>query len=129
YGKQYVMYLEDLIRYNLEYIFFINNYDTIEAHTVKITRDAELDLDDDVSKGFLEKMTKSVKQRRIGDPVRFVYDKNISNDVLQFLMQRMDLDITTKKIISSAPILVKILWNLIRYHLCNILTWIWIGVF
>lgn len=92
YGKHYVMYLEDVIRFNLDYIFFIYEFDRIEAHTVKITRDAELDLDDDVSKGFLEKMSKSLKQRRVGDPVRFVYDKEISNDVLQFLMQRMDLD-------------------------------------
>lgn len=92
YGNQYVMYLEDVIRYNLEYIFFIYDFDRIEAHTVKITRDAELDLDDDVSKGFLEKMSKSVKLRRVGDPVRFVYDKHISSDMLQFLMQRMDLD-------------------------------------
>lgn len=92
YGKQYVMYLEDVIRYNLEYILFVLDFDKIEAHTVKITRDAELDLDDDVSKGFLEKMTKSVKNRRIGDPVRFVYDKEVSSDMLQFLIQRMDLD-------------------------------------
>ena len=92
YGKQYVMYLEDVIRYNLEYIFFIYNFDRIEAHTVKITRDAELDLDDDVSKGFLEKMSKSLKNRRVGDPVRFVYDKEINNEMLQFLINRMDLD-------------------------------------
>ena len=92
YGKQYVMYLEDVIRYNLEYIFFIYEFDRIEAHTIKITRDAELDLDDDVSKGFLEKMTKSVKRRRLGEPVRFVYDKEISSEMLQFIMQRMDLD-------------------------------------
>ena len=92
YGKHYMMYLEDIIRFNLAYIFFIYEFDRIEAHTVKITRDAELDLDDDVSKGFLEKMSKSVKRRRTGDPVRFVYDKHISADVLQFLMQRMDLD-------------------------------------
>lgn len=92
YGKQFMMYLEDVIRFNLKYIFFIYDVDTIEAHTVKITRDAELDLDDDVSKGFLEKMSKSVRNRRIGDPVRFVYDKNIPKDVLQFLIDRMDLD-------------------------------------
>lgn len=92
YGSQYVMYLEDIIRYNLEYIFFIHQFDRIEAHTVKITRDAELDLDDDVSKSFLEKMSKSVRQRRLGDPVRFVYDKDISSDMLQFLLQKMNLD-------------------------------------
>ena len=92
YGKQYVMYLEDVIRYNLEYIMFIFNIDRIEAHTVKITRDAELDLDDDVSKGFLEKMTKSVKNRRSGDPVRFVYDKNINEETLHYLIGEMELD-------------------------------------
>lgn len=92
YGKQYAMYLEDLIRYNLEYILFIYDFDRIEAHTIKITRDAELDLDDDVSKGFLEKITKSVKNRRSGDPVRFVYDEDISPDLLDFIIQRMDLD-------------------------------------
>ncbi len=92
YGKRYMMYLEDVIRFNLDYIFFVYEFDRIEAHTVKITRDAELDLDDDVSKGFLEKMSRSIKQRRIGDPVRFVYDKTISSDVLQFIMERMNLD-------------------------------------
>lgn len=92
YGKQYVMYLEDLIRYNLEYILFIYNIERIEAHTVKITRDAELDLDDDVSKSFLEKMTRSVKNRRSGDPVRFVFDKEISEETLQYLIGEMDLD-------------------------------------
>ncbi len=92
YGKQYLMYLEDLIRYNLNYILFIFNIEKIEAHTIKITRDAELDLDDDVSKGFLEKMTRSVKKRRIGDPVRFVYDQQIDPEVLDFLIDRIDLD-------------------------------------
>jgi polyphosphate kinase len=92
YGKQYLMYLEDLIRYNLNYILFIFNIEKIEAHTIKITRDSELDLDDDVSKGFLEKMTRSVKQRRVGEPVRFVYDQNIDPEVLGFLIERIDLD-------------------------------------
>lgn len=92
YGKQYVMYLEDVIRYNLEYILFIFNLHRIEAHTVKITRDAELDLDDDVSKSFLEKMTKSVKNRRSGDPVRFVFDKTIHEETLSYLIDEMEMD-------------------------------------
>ncbi len=92
YGKKFLIYLEDVIRYNLDYIFFIYEFDKIEAHTIKITRDAELDLDDDVSKGFLEKMSTSVKRRRTGDPVRFVYDKEISSDMLQFLINGVHLD-------------------------------------
>lgn len=92
YGKEYLMYLEDVIRYNLAYILFIFNLEFIEAHTVKITRDAELDLDDDVSKSFLEKMSRSVKNRRLGDPVRFVYDSEISDSMLDLLVKRMQLD-------------------------------------
>ncbi len=92
YGNQYIMYLEDLIRYNLAYIFFVFQFEKIEAHIVKITRDAELDLDEDVSKGFLEKMSKSVKGRRTGDPVRFVHDEEISDDLLEFLKNRINLD-------------------------------------
>ncbi len=92
YGNRYVMYLEDLIRYNLAYIFFVFQFEKIEAHIIKISRDAELDLDEDVSKGFLEKMSKSLKGRRTGDPVRFVHDEEISADLLEFLKERMELD-------------------------------------
>lgn len=92
YGKKYIMYVEDLIRYNLNYIFFIFEFDHIEAHVVKITRDAELDLDNDLSKSFLEKMAKSVRHRRSGDPVRLIYDRDISSDLLQYLVERMELD-------------------------------------
>jgi polyphosphate kinase len=92
YGKRYIMYLEDLIRYNLNYIFFIFDFDEIEAHIVKITRDAELDMDNDLSKSFIEKMTKSLRHRRTGDPVRLIYDREISSDLLQYLVERMDLD-------------------------------------
>ena len=92
YGKRYIMYLEDLIRYNLRYIFFIFEFDHIEAHVVKITRDAELDLDNDLSRSFLEKMARSIRHRRTGDPVRLIYDKDISADLLQYLVERMDLD-------------------------------------
>jgi len=91
-GKQYIMYLEDVIRFNLRYIFFIFEFDEIEAHTIKITRDAELDLDNDISTSFLEKMTQGVQHRRLGDPVRLVYDKGIPSDLLQYIVERMDLD-------------------------------------
>ena len=46
YGKQFIMYLDDLIRYNLDFIFFIFSYKQVKANTIKITRDAEIDIDD-----------------------------------------------------------------------------------
>ncbi len=81
-GRQYVMMLDDLIRYHFKMIFSFFKYKKIEAHMVKITRDAELDLEEDVSKSYVEKITVSVKDRMISDPVRMVYDKEISDDTL-----------------------------------------------
>ena len=75
---QYIMLLDDLIRFNFHLIFNMFNYKSIVSHMVKITRDAELDFDSDLSKSYINKITESVKDRLTGDPVRLVYDKNIS---------------------------------------------------
>ena len=91
-NKDYIIMLDDLIRYNLDAIFNIFSYDTIEAHMIKITRDAELDMESDLGKSFLEKLAKSVKGREDGDPVRFVYDKGISKDTLHYLMSKMEIE-------------------------------------
>ena len=91
YGKQYVMYMDDVLRHNLSSIFHTIQYDSIEAHTVKITRDAELSLDDDVSKSFMEQVQKGLRNRREGDMVRFVYDKSISQETLQTLVKGLEV--------------------------------------
>mgnify|MGYP001161204215 FL=1 len=91
YGKQFVMYMDDVLRLNLDSIFYIFNYHKIEAHTVKITRDAELALDDDVSKSFLEKIQVGLAHRREGDPVRFVYDREIGDQTLQLLVKGLGI--------------------------------------
>ncbi|MUP45497.1 polyphosphate kinase 1 [Gramella sp. BOM4] len=93
-GNQYIILLDDLIRYNLHTIFNIFKYESLSAHMIKITRDAELDLDSDLSKSFIEKISDSVKDRIKGDPVRFVYDKNIEEDTLTYLMNKMGIDAT-----------------------------------
>ena len=93
-GKHYIILLDDLIRYNLNTIFNIFNYESLSAHMIKITRDAELDLDSDLSKSFIDKISDSVKDRIKGDPVRFVYDKNIDSETLTFLMNKMGIDST-----------------------------------
>ncbi len=90
--KSCIIILDDLIRYNLETIFDIFKHDSIEAHMIKITRDAELDIESDLGVSFLEKLSKSVKNRIDGDPVRFIYDKNISKDTLEYLMQKMNIE-------------------------------------
>jgi len=92
--KQYIILLDDLIRHCLDSIFSIFQYQKISAHMIKITRDAELDIDSDLSKSFIDKISKSVKNRSKGDPVRFVYDKEIANETLSFLLEKMQIDST-----------------------------------
>ncbi len=87
--KDYIIILDDLIRFCLGKIFTMFEYDSISAHMIKITRDAELDIDNDLSKSFIEKISSSVEHRKIGDPVRFVYDQCIENDTLTFLKEKM----------------------------------------
>ncbi|MFD1096082.1 polyphosphate kinase 1 [Salegentibacter chungangensis] len=91
-GKKYIILLDDLIRFNLQTIFNIFEYESITAHMIKITRDAELDIDSDLSKSFIEKISSSVRDRIKGDPVRFVYDMNIDEDTLSYLMNKMGID-------------------------------------
>ncbi|WP_395632630.1 polyphosphate kinase 1 [Flavobacterium sp.] len=93
-GKQYLMLLDDVIRYNLSSIFNIFDYESISAHMIKITRDAQLDIDSDMSKSMLEKIATSVKDRRIGEPVRFVYDQSIGKDTLKFFLDKMGIHAT-----------------------------------
>ena len=91
-NRQYIILLDDVIRLNLHSIFNIFNYETVSAHMIKITRDAQLEFDSDLSKSLLEKISDSVKERRVGEPVRFVYDKEIAKDTLQFILKRMQLN-------------------------------------
>ncbi|MDU8886964.1 polyphosphate kinase 1 [Yeosuana sp. MJ-SS3] len=92
--KNYIIILDDLLRYCLNDIFNIFDYKSISAHMIKITRDGELDFESDFSKSFIEKISDSVKDRQTGDPVRFVYDKTIAESTLQYLMNKMNIDST-----------------------------------
>ncbi|MDO9510912.1 MAG: polyphosphate kinase 1 [Bacteroidales bacterium] len=87
--KTFFIFLDDVIRYCLGEIFSILGYDTYNAYTVKFTRDAELDIDNDVSKSFLELMSEGVKKRKVGVPVRFVYDAEIPPVLLDKLMKKL----------------------------------------
>jgi polyphosphate kinase len=90
--KQYIILLDDVIRYNLNNIFNIFDSESISAHMIKITRDAQLEFDSDLSKSLIEKISSSVKDRRVGEPVRFVYDQAIGKDTLDFFLRGMHID-------------------------------------
>jgi len=90
--SNYIIMVDDILRYCLDEIFDIFDYNTISAHMIKITRDGELDFDSDLSKSFVDKLSDSVKDRQSGDPVRFVHDKSIDKDTLDFLLKLMGID-------------------------------------
>lgn len=89
---QKVILLDDIIRLNLDATFSIFTFDHIEAFTFKFGRDTELDLDDDISITLKEKIEKSIKQRKKGTPIRFVYDEEMPTDLLEYLLQNLNLE-------------------------------------
>ncbi len=97
-NKNYVILIDDVIRHNLKSIFNIFEYESVSAHMIKISRDAQLEIDSDLSKSMLEKISTSVKDRRIGEPVRFIYDQQIENDTLEFFLEKMKI-VSTDSII------------------------------
>ncbi len=90
--KKFIIFIDDVIRYCLKDLFKIFNYDHFEAFTIKLTRDAELDIDNDLSKSFLEKISEGVSERSKGQPVRFVYDREIPDDLLNYIIKRLQFD-------------------------------------
>jgi len=91
-GKQYVIIVDDVIRYCLDDIFSIFDYDKISAYTIKFSRDAELDIDNDVERSFMEKISDSLKQRKKGKPVRFVYDRDIPKSMLTYVLKKLKVN-------------------------------------
>ncbi len=87
--NKYVILLDDVIRYCLGDLFFNFDYDHIQAYTVKITRDAELDLEQDVTKSLVKKVSESIKRRKKGLPTRLVFDEEMPVEALKFLISKM----------------------------------------
>jgi polyphosphate kinase len=90
-NKTAIILLDDIIRMSLDKIFSIFDYDSYEAYTIKLTRDAELTIDNDFSVNYIEKVEKSLKERKKGAPVRFVYDEEIAPDLLAFIVSQLKL--------------------------------------
>ncbi|MBG0859516.1 MAG: polyphosphate kinase 1 [Bacteroidales bacterium] len=89
--EKYVIYLDDIIRYGLKDIFFIFDFDEFSAYTIKLTKDAELEIADDISESYIDKLSKSLLQRKRGTPVRFIYDRKMPGELLKILTQKLNL--------------------------------------
>jgi polyphosphate kinase len=87
---RYVIFIDDIIRFGLKEIFFIFDFDEISAYTIKLTKDAELEIVDDISESYIDKMSRSLQQRKWGSPVRFIYDREMPEDFLNILTRKLN---------------------------------------
>ena len=90
-GTRYVIFLDDVIRLGLREIFSILPFDEISAYTIKVTKDAELEITDDISESYIDKVSKSLQQRRKASPVRFVHDREMPPEFLKILCKKLNL--------------------------------------
>jgi polyphosphate kinase len=90
-GGHQIILLEDIIRFNLPLIFSYFDSDYFESAIFKITKDAEIDIDNDLASNLIEKIEKGLKNRRKGKPVRFVYDREMDAGLLDYLIRRLQL--------------------------------------
>src|SRR5690554_1086836 len=86
-----IILLEDIIRINLYKIFSIFNYNQFSAYIIKVNRDAEFDIDNDISLNLIEELKKAIKNRKRGKATRFIYDKDINPIFLNYLIKRLNL--------------------------------------
>ncbi len=88
--KKYIILLEDVIRYELDDTFYMFNYQKISSYIFKLTRDAELDLDDDVAESYVKLVAKSIVKRGNSALVRFVHEKGIPENLLSFILYKLN---------------------------------------
>jgi polyphosphate kinase len=101
--KKYIILLDDIITLCLDRIFrgFIE-FDQLEAYSFKMTRDAEYSINDEIDESYVEKMSESMKQRMIAEPVRFIYDGDMPDDMLSFLKKQLSIS-SYDSLIASGP--------------------------
>lgn len=89
---KFIILLEDIIKYCLDDIFYVFSYDTIEAFSIQMTRDAELDIDKNVNEKFIEELRSSLDKRRKGKPMRLLYDTDMPMDMLSVLVNKLKIE-------------------------------------
>lgn len=90
-GKSYIMYLDDVVRCSMPRIFAGSGCDSFESYAFKFTRDAEMEIDDNQRSGIIQKVSKGLKNRKKGEPLRVVYDGNMPQDLLRRVLGKLDL--------------------------------------
>ena len=84
-----IILLEDIIRYNLPHLFAPFGFNRFMSYVIKVTRDAELETDNDINTNLIEELEKGLKNRKHGRTTRFVFDRNIDANLLDYLIKRL----------------------------------------
>lgn len=91
-GESYIMYIDDVVRCSLPLIFAGLNYNIFEAYAFKFTKDAEMEIDNDLRTGLMQKISKGVKSRKRGQAMRVIYDSTMPRDVLKRVLTKLHVD-------------------------------------
>lgn len=89
-NEKYLIFLDDVIRYGMKEVFFVFDFDEISAYTIKLTKDAEIEIADDYLASYIDKLSRSLQQRRKGTPVRFIYDREMPSDLLATITKKLN---------------------------------------
>jgi polyphosphate kinase len=91
-GLKFIILAEDIIKYCLDDIFYVFKYDEVDAYSIQLTRDAELDIDKNVSDKFIDELKTSLDKRKKGKPMRLLYDTEMPFDMLGVLVAKMKIE-------------------------------------
>jgi polyphosphate kinase len=91
-GLKFIILAEDIIKYCMDDIFYIFEYDELDAYSIQVTRDAELDIDKNISEKFIEELKASLDKRKKGKPMRLLYDTEMPFDMLSVLVAKIKIE-------------------------------------
>jgi len=89
-GEHDIIVIDDVVRHNVRLLF--PGYDIRDTYSIKLTRDAELYIDDEYSGDLISKIKKSLNKRNVGIASRIVYDRSVPNEMLDYLSRVFELD-------------------------------------
>ncbi|MEY3965773.1 MAG: hypothetical protein RL263_942 [Bacteroidota bacterium] len=90
-NETHIILLEDVIRGNLHNLFAPFGFDRFKSYIIKVTRDADMDMDNGFHSDLITELRKNLKKRSTGKATRFVYDKRMDPQLLEYLTRRLDL--------------------------------------
>lgn len=93
YARNYFMVADEVIRHCLDQIFkpFLN-YDSLDAWSMKFSRDSEFKLDEDLDSSIIEKLAEGIKSRKTAEPMRLSYDKKMPGELVQLLCEKLSIE-------------------------------------